>query len=510
MTVTNEQVQRFTEIFQGLDRAYGKFTPSRGTSDSGKRGGDARTLTGPVGENLYHLHLTAQQGLGIIPITDDATCRWGVIDVDSYNLHLEELSHRLEQYPVVLCRSKSGGAHIFTFFREWVPASLCRDKLMQLAAVLGFGGCEIFPKQTQLRTEAGDTGNWLNLPYFGGDQTTRYAIKAGDGLDLDEFFEYVDAKALTLAQLEDLAFELPVPEEDWFEDGPPCLKILSGFGFPEGFRNEALFSVGIYLKKRFPNELDGKLQEYNVRFMKPPLDAGEVMSTIKSLQKKDYNYKCTQEPIRSHCDRRTCLGCRFGVNSEEMSEDNLPNFTGLNKIDFDPPTWFVSVDGHRVGPLQTRDWVNPNSFKIKLLEQTNTVLPTITLPRWNRLISKLMENVDIVEVPKEMSQGGMLWTHVVDMIRRERPAITKADFIQSTHHFRDEEHIYVKPMSLTAYLKKQRVGLEENIIFSHIKEQGGEMVTVEEGNIAVKAWRLPNFMAEEEDLSIPNVQEPEF
>ena len=506
---TNEQVQKFSIIFRGLERAHGEFSPSKTTSAGSKHGGNARTITEPVGERLYELHLSGQQGLGIIPINDDAECYWGVIDVDSYTLNLEELSDKLQSYPVVLCRSKSGGAHIFMFFSEPVPAELCRDKLVQLAATLGLGGCEIFPKQTQLRTEAGDTGNWLNLPYFGGDVTTRYAIKNRESLFLDEFFEFVDAKKISLEQLQDITFEI-VTEEDWFEDGPPCLKILSGFGFPEGFRNEALFNVAIYLKKRFPDQLDTKLQEYNVRFMKPPLPTGEVTAVLKSIQKKDYNYKCQQEPIRSHCDRKTCLFQRFGINSEEMSEQNLPNFTGLNKLDLDPPTWFVSVDGHRVGPMQTNTFLNPNAFKIMLLNQTNSVLPPVSQPRWNRIVSKLIENVDIVEFPKEMSQAGILWSHIVDMIRRERAAITRSDFIQSTHHFRDDEFIYFKPVSLTSYLKKQRVTTDDNIVFSYITEQGGEMVTVQEGNLAVKAWKIPNFMKDEEDLSIPNVQESEF
>jgi hypothetical protein len=46
-----------------------------------------------------------------------------------------------------------------------------------------------------------DTGNFLNLPYFNGDQSTRYAFKGdGEAATLAEFYElydYVKQKDIT-------------------------------------------------------------------------------------------------------------------------------------------------------------------------------------------------------------------------------------------------------------------------------------------------------------------------
>ena len=47
----------------------------------------------------------------------------------------------------------------------------------QKSAYLGYGGCEIFPKQEELLVERGDIGNFINLPYFDAEQTMRYASK---------------------------------------------------------------------------------------------------------------------------------------------------------------------------------------------------------------------------------------------------------------------------------------------------------------------------------------------
>ena len=39
--------------------------------------------------------------------------------------------------PLIVCRSKSGGAHVFLFTSDYVSAKLMRDKLVQIRAVLG-------------------------------------------------------------------------------------------------------------------------------------------------------------------------------------------------------------------------------------------------------------------------------------------------------------------------------------------------------------------------------------
>jgi hypothetical protein len=39
-----------------------------------------------------------------------------------------------------------------------------QSKLKEMAIILGYEGSEIFPKQTEILVERGDTGNFLNYP----------------------------------------------------------------------------------------------------------------------------------------------------------------------------------------------------------------------------------------------------------------------------------------------------------------------------------------------------------
>ena len=148
------------------------------------------------------------QSLGIIPINDDNQCVWGCVDIDSYaGFDHKKLIDKIKQFklPLLVCRSKSGGAHVFLFTADPVSAERMRDKLTEIKTLLGYGGSEVFPKQIELKS-ADDTGNFLNLPYFNGDQSTRYAFTGdGDAATLEEFYElhdYIKQKDITKIKIE--------------------------------------------------------------------------------------------------------------------------------------------------------------------------------------------------------------------------------------------------------------------------------------------------------------------
>ena len=124
-----------------------------------------------------------------------------------------------------------------------------QDKLREISAGLGYGGVEIFPKQREVLVDRGDLGSWLNMPYFEGENSLRYAFDTkGEALSIDGFIEHIEKRSLSLEEL----LELEVPLLDDMKDGPPCLQVLLKQGFPEGTRNNGLFNVGVYLKKAIP------------------------------------------------------------------------------------------------------------------------------------------------------------------------------------------------------------------------------------------------------------------
>ena len=118
------------------------------------------------------------QSVGIIPINEENKVKWGCIDVDQYPLDHKKIIERVRKIklPLIVCRSKSGGAHLFIFVDDWVPAREMQDVLNHMSAALGYGGSEVFPKQVKLFLDRGDVGNFLNLPYYDQEMGLRYAF----------------------------------------------------------------------------------------------------------------------------------------------------------------------------------------------------------------------------------------------------------------------------------------------------------------------------------------------
>ena len=261
LEIVMDKVEKFKSIFNGLDRAYGQYK-SEGPKANGKIGGKAFILKEPVTDKLWADHLEGKDpSLGIIPIRDDSTCSWGCIDVDTYPLDYKKIIAHIRELklPLVMCRSKSGGAHIFIFLKEPVQASLVRDKLTEWSAEIGYANCEIFPKQVEIKADRGDTGNFLNLPYHNGNNTNRYAFNDdGSGSSLDEFFKLYDTYAVDQETL--LSTKVKRKKEvKELEDGPPCLATLMSQGIPEGGRDNTLYQYAVYAKKKWPNEWQAKV-----------------------------------------------------------------------------------------------------------------------------------------------------------------------------------------------------------------------------------------------------------
>ena len=205
-----EKTEKFKNIFEGLKIAYGQYQKGE-RSENGKQQGKAFIVRKNVSDDLWENHLQGKgPALGIIPIREDNTCRWGCIDIDSYNLDHSSLiqSIRNLNLPLIICRSKSGGAHVFLFTKEFISAALMQSTLKKISKVLGYEGSEIFPKQTEILVERGDTGNFLNLPYYNETKGLRYAINdTGSSCTLEEFYELYDVHACTEDQFKKIKIE---------------------------------------------------------------------------------------------------------------------------------------------------------------------------------------------------------------------------------------------------------------------------------------------------------------
>ena len=291
-------MKKFKEIFEGNKSAYGQLILSGEKTDKGKAKGKAFIKREPIPDTFWQDHLDGKDpALGVIPINEDNMCKWGCIDVDEYKgLDHKKIiaSIKSHNFPLVTFRSKSGGAHLFLFTKTFIQAALMQSKLKMMSEALGYAGSEIFPKQTEILVERGDTGNFLNLPYHGGIRGLRYTFdNEGNAASLEQFYSIYDEWVQTQEQVEAIIVQKAPEIKEAFKDGPPCLNKLADEGFGEGSRNNALFNVAVYHKQANPDTWEDKVMEDNSKWMNPPLSFQEVKQLLGSIGKRGYDkYRC--------------------------------------------------------------------------------------------------------------------------------------------------------------------------------------------------------------------------
>jgi len=499
-------IAKFMSIFEGSNIAYGTYKIERETGN-GKQAGKAVVVRKPPTDDLWAAHLKGvEPSLGIIPIRPDNTCIWGCIDIDQYPLDHKGLVEKIRRLklPLVVCRSKSGGAHVFLFTKEPIFAAEMQRYLNTCASILGESGREIFPKQTEVLVERGDTGNFLNLPYFGGDETLRYAINdAGEAASLSEFFgiyeQYVQPVPLVHPEEEKKNADAPI------KDGPPCLQALCNQGFPEGTRNNGLFNVAIYLKKSIPNNWEDKLMEYNQKYMGPPLPLNELLVITKQIQKKDYKYKCKDAPLNSFCNSGLCRTRRHGIGADGPDS---PKVSSLTKYNSEPPLWFLDVNGRRI-ELDTDQLFNQPAFQKACVERLNVLPPTLRRQDWesflNGLLREMVELEQIQDAPEDTSHSGRFQDLLEEFTTHLQQAMDREEILMGRPWTDEEEaRVYFRMKDLEAHLKRSSFnGMSAPRMAQKIRDLGGEPISLFLKGRAVRAWRVPQFTRQETPFETP-------
>ena len=473
---------KFKNIFEGLKIAYGQYQKGD-REENGKQKGKAFIVRKQVTDDLWKNHIEGKgPALGIIPITESNECKWGCIDIDEYNLNHYDLISRIRnlKLPLVVCRSKSGGAHVFLFTKDFVPAIRMQKTLKKMAKSLGHEGCEIFPKQTEILVERGDTGNFLNLPYYNGTSGLRYALDDnGKAASLESFYSMYDKYA------QDKLEEIKVEETkvlDAFPDGPPCLNKLAIQGFGEGARNNALFNIAVYYKQAKPDSWQDELVKANQNYVNPPLSNSEVQQLIKSVSRKGYDkYRCKDAPINAVCQSGLCRTKRFGVG---YGEEEMPVLGSLTKYTSKPPQWFLNVNEDRI-ELKSEQLYSAPLFALACLDQANLVIPVPKPKDWKQYYLKpLLQSIQEVEPLQSLDPVNEIMDLLQDWTTNRQNARTLDDIFNKLPYTDDKrEYTYFRMDDFFNFCKKNNWELDKTKTGNLIKQLN---VFVDEVRLEIK------------------------
>lgn len=480
-------IQEFMDYFSGSQYHYGEAVYTDEYKD-GKRVAICKTIAQKLLTiEEYKAHLKGEKGLGIIPINQDNKCKFGVIDVDiygvDYNMYIDAIEKK--GFPLIPFRSKSGGLHLYLFLKDFEPAKDVVQVLKQMAFLLSIESLvkkqknemvEIFPKQTKLAI--GQSGNWINLPYFNNEESTQKLIYNKKDLSLSDALVMIKKRRTTIEAVNTFMNDLE------YRDAPPCLQLVNILNFTDANsgRNNYLFSFGVYLKKKDESFFEQQLMEIN-NSMLEPLSQKEVTDTIiKSLLKKDYIYKCNTSPCQDFCNKKVCMTRDFGIGK---SEGYFSTIECGQLVQYKTETpyyeWQIksqSSKEFKVIRFRSEDEIIKQDVFLRLCMRELLELPSkLKQTEWFKHVNQHLKEAKIIEVDKEddTSSSVMLRGHIIDFLTGRFMADTKDQIINKRVYYNKETEEYwfrVKDMTDYLFTQKQLRDIHPHELHGVLRELG--------------------------------------
>ena len=290
----------------------------------------------PITDRIVLMHLQGKITLATYALKEDNSVRWLCFDIDLIKGQDDNEEHRQAVHDqtrrivkalyeifgpsyYLVERSGSKGFHVWVFFSSPVPAykvySFGRWITVNNPSP-DFIEVEIYPKQVT----RGHDGSMIKAPLgihkktgvrcFFVDNTFEdiedqwkhlASVKTVTGERLDEILKKKNVSMITTIRTDSQQFET--------FGSLPCVSNMMAEGLEEGCRDEGLFTVAAWIKRRGIPEVIGStmLHEVNGK-TKPPLSDQEVETKIRSVYDGDYSeFPCNKSSLDSYCSS----SCRF-------------------------------------------------------------------------------------------------------------------------------------------------------------------------------------------------------
>lgn len=476
------------DLFRGREDCHGAYgLLNNRTTDRGKKTGQAATRRQPVTPELWAAHLAGQQRLGIVPVLKNGTCWWFCLDVDHYQDEglLPLIAARIDELslPLVMTRSKSGGAHLWCFLSEPMDANAAIAVALSFKKRLALPEehVDIFPAQGK----ASDIGNWMNMPYFG-------AQCHGAGIDglaeqtVDEFVHYANERIVHPSDI-GLARKQSATRVTGGKM-PPCIaKFFDEGCIPEGGRNNMMTHIGVYYKKAEPDDWEEKLKEANEEYCDPELPRDEMRNVIKSLKSKDFAYFCKKVPAE-YCDREACKKCEFGIGSGSTDDENPLPIDSITKLNGEKPIYKIVAATGVTFTITLDEIFNYQKFRTAFLGAADIFLVNMKNDEWRDRLTVYLERMAHEDAAPDTQMGERVFAQFQRFAAR-------CDTTSLSHSFESGLAFYDEPQRTIIFrgddfmqLIDRALKLDREKTWAYMREAGCDQKDYEIGGKTEKLW----------------------
>lgn len=387
--------ERLYELFRGAEERHGTYDQARLRLVGSKMemkdaaGNGPRDVKGPPTPELWEQHLAGNRPLGCAPLREDGMCHVGVIDIDVYggNLDHSALVDKIRRggLPLVLTRSKSGGAHVWLFASEWVPQATMNAALVSMAGRLGHADAETYPPATGL-------GNWINMPAWAGSE--RCGVKAG-GLDMTvaELIAAAEASRQSLKAVAALAASRETSASKDATSVTASARVLRKLT-----ERAAEIAVMIDGRKRALHDTAFLFGKY---VLKGRIEADTVVSRLVAAGvEAGLEYHAAESHVRNGLEARLR---KRGADDYDDQDDS--RYAEIEKIviitGHDEPMWRVAVADYGEITLPSKEVWKNDLFNLRCAERLRVGFKRLSVNEWADRLNEALRVAEFEAAPKD-------------------------------------------------------------------------------------------------------------
>jgi len=449
----------------------------------------------------YEEHLKGTTGLAVSPLMPKGEgvrdhCYFACIDIDQYNTGVEvENMERLlsaNNIPGVVRKSKSGGFHIYFFFKDLEPAKEVRIVLKKMIYLLGFQNLwgkkvEIFPEFDEATDKH---AKCIFLPFF-------------DGLKDKEFLDFVRRCDKKVTKLEKLK---KIVDSSRYNYLPVCIESIlnSNYFVPIVNRNNFLFSVGIFLNKFKPEnatELFWEIVDEN--FGRENFEEGELETSFKSAIEKDYSPlgRCKSEELKDVCKKEYCRlreidGAKVIEQKDKKRVLTNIDFGQIYKYNTLNPfyIWEVRVAGDKDVPYSQvqfddiRILLSQKAAQEQIGKVIDAIFLTVRADVWEKHTNDALAKVITIDVPliADSTEQATLTRNIYLFLLEAEYPYDEPDCILQGHSYKKNGAYYFLTESVMVFLHSQRLITKNFNLYMALSNMGAKIKDMN----GIEVWEL--------------------
>jgi hypothetical protein len=490
---------------------------SRTPPPEGKECGDSI----PVTKARYREHLNGGDGLAIAPLTNTENernvCFYAAIDIDVYGVNFTWLVNRLYSagFKFAACLSKSGGLHIYFFFRKEESADKVIETLKKIVEVYGMerlfvngrnkSKVEIFPKQAVF-VPGSKGASCLFLPFYNAANKSGQNMLTAEGklIGITKALPLIRNMLTSVKEINGVLDEMP------YVDAPYCVQIilLTGILAENDGRNNFLFHAALYLKKKYKEDFMEELYNMN-DCLEAPLGRGDVDSIYTSVTTHGYdNYPCKKSPCTEYCNKSLCALREYGIGRQRNNRFTGADCWGeLSKVMTEEPyyTWQVRInagDEFKIVRIDSVDDLqNQSAMQKRCWRDLNWAPLRVKDNDWTATVNKAMEGIENrqIEIPKETdtTEAGELHELFLQFLTHKQVQNGQPYMVRLGNVYHTEGAYYFTTKGITAFLRFERFNLAKINLRERLIEYGctdGEFVyrNVKGEEKTINCWKKPD------------------